>query len=83
MKPSQLPLPGDSQIWETPKRRSPECEFGDATAILKSLKLNPDAAVFEFTSPTNSNPPDLDLERNDVDTISGNMQGINAMFLRI
>ena len=55
MKPCDLPLPGvTGLVWETPKRRSPECEFGEATAILKTLKLNPNARAFEFTSPTGS-----------------------------
>ena len=25
-------------VWVTPRRQSPDCEFGDATAILKSLR---------------------------------------------
>jgi len=62
LKGSLTPLPGEAKVWETPKGRSPECEFGEATAILKTLKLNPNAAVFEFPSPTSSDDEGINSE---------------------
>ena len=33
---------GDGRVWVTPRRQSPDCEFGDDTvsAILKSLRYS-------------------------------------------
>ena len=42
-------IAGDCRVWITPAR-SPDCEFGDATAMFKSLQLNPNAAVFQIPS---------------------------------
>ena len=71
LKGSLTPLPGEAKVWETPKGRSPECEFGEATAILKTLKLNPNAAVFEFPSPTSSDDEGINSEDVNADANAG------------